>query len=111
MADVLESEGYDVVASGCPADALALAERREEFDLLITDMIMPGMNGRELAHLLVERAHVARVLYVSGYTGEVLARHGGIERGERFLQKPFSRRALVTAASEALTGPAVRHPR
>jgi PAS domain S-box-containing protein len=108
MADILEAEGYVVVTSGRPEDALHLAERQERFDLLITDVIMPGMNGRELAHRLLERVRVASVLYVSGYAGEALVRHGGVERGERFLQKPFSRRALQTTVRAALSDPGNR---
>ena len=105
MADILEAEGHFVIASPLPADALQLAARHEPFDLLITDVIMPGMSGRDLAHLLVERSRVARVLFVSGYAGEALAAHGGIDRGELFLQKPFNRRSLVALVRQALAEP------
>jgi two-component system, cell cycle sensor histidine kinase and response regulator CckA len=102
LADILEAEGHVVVASALPSDALRLADQHQRFDLLISDVIMPGMSGRELAHLLLERSRVARVLFVSGYAGEALARQGGLERGERFLSKPFNRRTLLDTVRQAL---------
>ncbi len=108
MADILEAEGHVVLASGRPAEALQLAQHQPHFDLLITDVIMPGMNGRELARQLLESSRVAAVLYVSGYAGEALVRHGGVERGERFLQKPFSQKALQTSVRAALAEPSQR---
>jgi PAS domain S-box-containing protein len=110
MADILEAEGYVVVASGRPDEALQLAEQQPSFELLITDVIMPGMNGRELARRLLERSRVAGALFVSGYAGEALVRHGGVERGERFLQKPFSQRALQSIVRAALADAGKRRP-
>ena len=104
MADILASLGHSVVEASRPADALAVAAEREPFDLLITDMIMPGMSGRELARRLRESGRVARVVFVSGYTAEALAHQGGIQRGERFLQKPFSHHALASMVEESLKG-------
>ncbi len=102
MADILETEGYVVVATGRPAAALELAPSLGAIDLLVTDVIMPGMSGHELAAKLVERQAGLRTLYVSGYAGEALARYGGIDRSERFLQKPFSERALLDSVAAAL---------
>ena len=72
-------------------------------DLLVTDVIMPGMSGHELAIKLGERQPGLRTLYVSGYAGEALARSGGIDRSERFLQKPFSERGLLDSVAAALS--------
>jgi CheY-like chemotaxis protein len=102
MADVLETAGYSVVAAGRPLRALELAPSLGPIDLLVTDVIMPGMSGRELARKLIEGQPGLRALYVSGYAGEALARHGGIDRGERFLQKPFSERGLLASVAAAL---------
>jgi PAS domain S-box-containing protein len=104
MTDILETEGYLVVAAGLPAAALDLAPSLGAVDLLVTDVIMPGMSGHELAVKLGERQAGLRTLYVSGYAGEALARSGGIDRSERFLQKPFSERALLDSVAAALTG-------
>jgi signal transduction histidine kinase/ActR/RegA family two-component response regulator len=104
MADVLEEAGHRVLSSTRPADALALAGPDQPIDLLVTDVIMPGMSGRDLARRLGADRPLMRVLYVSGYAGEALIRYGGIERGEHFLSKPFSERALLEAVSEALAG-------
>jgi two-component system cell cycle sensor histidine kinase/response regulator CckA len=104
MADLLQEAGYSVLSSGNPASALALASGGGPLDLLVTDVIMPGMSGRELARRLGAECPGLRVLYVSGYAGEALSRHGGIEPGEHFLSKPFSERALIEAAAAALAG-------
>jgi CheY-like chemotaxis protein len=101
MKDLLEGAGYEVAAAARPEEALALAGDRP-FDLLVTDVIMPGMSGRELARRLVERGAARRVLFVSGYAGEALARHGGISAGERFLQKPFTEIGLLATVADAL---------
>jgi nitrogen-specific signal transduction histidine kinase/CheY-like chemotaxis protein len=104
MKDLLDGEGYLVEAAGAPEEALA-AGRAREFDLLVTDMIMPGMSGRELARRLLAGRPGLRVVYVSGYAGEALARHGGIEAGERFLQKPFSELGLLSIVADTLVAP------
>ncbi len=103
MADILETQGYAVVATGHPASALELAASLGTIDLLVTDVIMPGMSGHELAARLAAIRPSLRTLYVSGYAGEALARYGGIERSERFLQKPFSERGLLASVAAALS--------
>ncbi|HWK26691.1 MAG TPA: response regulator [Solirubrobacter sp.] len=84
---VLVSAGYDVRLAADPAEALA----GPDADLVITDMLMPGMNGRELAERLLDRAPGVRVLFISGYTGEDLA----LDDGVRFLPKPFTPSELL----------------
>jgi two-component system cell cycle sensor histidine kinase/response regulator CckA len=70
--------------------------------LLVTDVIMPGLNGRELAQRLSLRYSDLRVLYISGYTDDVILRHGILDPGTSFLQKPFSPDALIRKVSEVL---------
>jgi PAS domain S-box-containing protein len=102
MTDLLERAGYVVTAHARGEHALETARSMGAIDLLLTDVIMPGMSGRELARSLAERQPGLRVLFVSGYAGEALARRGDIERGERFLQKPFSERELLRIVSATL---------
>jgi two-component system cell cycle sensor histidine kinase/response regulator CckA len=102
MADILRAAGHRVSTAGQAKEALEVADRHPLPDLLVTDVIMPGMNGPALAHALARRLPDLRVLYVSGFAGEALVRNGGIARGERFLQKPFSERDLLHMVKAAL---------
>ncbi len=102
MSDVLKDHGYVVIACSRAGEALELVGANDSVDLVVTDVIMPGMSGRELVQHLRGARPAVKVLYVSGYAGEALARHGGIERGERFLQKPFSERGLLESVASAL---------
>jgi signal transduction histidine kinase/CheY-like chemotaxis protein len=102
MQDLLEGEGYFVDAASRPEEALELAAKDHAFDLLVTDVIMPGLGGRELARRLQELHPGLKAVYVSGYAGEALARHGGIAPGERFLQKPFTEVAFLVIVANAL---------
>jgi two-component system, cell cycle sensor histidine kinase and response regulator CckA len=102
-AAMLESLGYDVVVAHSAAHALErCADPRQALDLLVTDVVMPMMNGRELR----ARAQQARpglpVLFVSGYTSNVVVHQGVLEAGAHFLQKPFSRDDLARAVLAAL---------
>lgn len=103
MAELLEARGYTVRAAGSPAEALAWAESSSEpLDLLVTDVVMPGLGGPELADRLGALRPGLRILFVSGYAGDALARHGEIGPGRRFLSKPFSEAALLQGVAEAL---------
>ena len=76
----------------------------EELDLLMTDVVMPGMNGRELSrHLMVHYPNL-KCLFMSGYTADIVADHGVLEPGVHFIQKPFSPEDLATKIREALDG-------
>ncbi len=100
---VLEGLGYRVLSAGSPSEALALAEQHEgEIDLLLTDVIMPEMNGKELADRLATRHPGLRRLYMSGYTADVIAHRGVLSDATLFLQKPFSRRDIATKIRAAL---------
>ena len=104
---VLADLGYDVAAAGSGAEAIACVEGASApFDLLLTDVIMPAMSGRELhEHLRRERPDL-RVVYMSGYTDNIIAPHGVLDPGTNFLQKPFTLAALAEIVREVLDAPA-----
>ncbi|NLG35676.1 MAG: PAS domain S-box protein [Lentisphaerae bacterium] len=100
---LLEREGYAVHAAGTPEEALRIArETPGDIHLLVTDVIMPGMNGRDLARKLLEIRPGLRRLFMSGYTADVIAPHGVLNDGVHFIQKPFVGRDLLARIREAL---------
>ena len=100
---MLERLGYEVLTAAAPDDAVRLAEGRSGgIDLLMTDVVMPGMNGRELALKLERRHPKLRCLFMSGYTADVMARHGILEQGLHIIQKPFSKSALAAKVREVM---------
>jgi PAS domain S-box-containing protein len=103
MRATLERHGYTVIEAGGGEDALRLASRHEgAIDLLLTDVVMPGMTGRELARQLVQQRAKARVLYTSGYTDNAIVQHGVIDPGLAFIQKPFSPDDLLRKVRDVL---------
>jgi CheY-like chemotaxis protein len=101
--EFLRAQGYATLQASNGAEALELAGRHTgRIDLLMTDVIMPGMSGRELAQRLTALRPDTRVLYVSGYTEEAIGQHGVLEEGTEFLAKPFSRDALSRKLREIL---------
>jgi DNA-binding response OmpR family regulator len=103
LADALQALGYRVLTAAHPDDGLALGdEHAEEIDLVLTDVVMPGMNGPEMAQRLIFRHPSLRVLYLSGYDRETLGPLGVPEEGPAFLKKPFTMDALVKRVSGAL---------
>ena len=95
--------GYTVLPAATPATALRLArEHAGTIDLLLTDVVMPEMNGRELAARLVEIRPGLRRLFMSGYTADVIASRGVLEEGVEFVQKPFTRKRLVARIRQVL---------
>ena len=100
---VLERAGYTVLSNTNPAAALSLAGKYEGvIDLLVTDVIMPEMNGKDLRDRLVELRPRIKVLFMSGYTADVITERGVLEAEVTFLQKPFSVNALATKVREVL---------
>jgi PAS domain S-box-containing protein len=87
----LARQGYSVLRAGTAAEAIRLAgQHGGEIGLLITDVIMPGMNGKELAAYLQPLQPQLRSLFMSGYTADVIAAHGVLDQGVHFIQKPFT---------------------
>jgi two-component system cell cycle sensor histidine kinase/response regulator CckA len=100
---VLEKNGYLVIEAAGGMSALArVATREHEVDLLVTDVVMPQMGGRELARNLAHISPHVKVLYVSGYTGNAIQHHAILEQGADFLQKPFSSRELLAKVRQLL---------
>jgi PAS domain S-box-containing protein len=105
--EILETLGYTVLAAASPSEARALCEAREgPIDLLLTDVVMPEMSGRQLAEI-VRRGHPeTRILYMSGYADNVVVHRGILDAGTHLVQKPFTLEALADKVREVLDGPA-----
>lgn len=100
---ILTGLGYTVLTAGTPGEALELAkEHSGEIHLLLTDVVMPEMNGRDLADRLRAVRPGMRCLFMSGYTANVIAHQGVLDEGVQFLEKPFSRDTLAAKVREAL---------
>ena len=100
---ILEELGYRVIQAPVPTEALRLArEHRNDLQLLITDVIMPEMNGRQLADRIKDYCPRLKTLFMSGYTANVIARRGVIEEGVCFMAKPFSKSDIAFKVREAL---------
>jgi len=102
---MLEELGYRPLQASTPAEALELAQQNPEIILLLTDVVMPGMNGRELVQQLQQQhpqLQNINVLYMSGYTANVIAHHGVLEKGVHFIQKPFSLQDLAQKVEEMM---------
>jgi signal transduction histidine kinase len=103
---MLDRLGYTVLAVNTPREALKVAkERASDIRLLITDVVMPEMNGRELANTLQSMRLDLKTLFMSGYTANVIAHHGVLEEGINFITKPFSKRDLAVKVGEILSEP------
>ena len=101
--DILESTGYRVLVADDPDSGMKLiGEQQDDIHLLLTDLVLPGMSGRELVERVSKVKPEMRVLFMSGYSDEAVARHGILEPGLAFLQKPFSRDVLVRKVREVL---------
>jgi len=104
---ILESYGYTVLAVDSPSQAESTCDQSSgTIHLLLTDMIMPKINGREVARRVVAKIPAIRVLYMSGFTTHTIVSQGVLEPGIFFLQKPFTAVALAAKVREVLDGPA-----
>jgi signal transduction histidine kinase len=101
---MLKKLGYRVIAANSPLDAIAMVQSHPEpIELLITDVIMPELNGRDLAKRLQEMLPALKVLFMSGYTSNVIVSRGILDKDVFLLQKPFSKNELATKIREVLT--------
>jgi PAS domain S-box-containing protein len=100
---VLTLRGYTIHAMGEPTSALEFARaHRGSIQLVLTDVVLPGMNGRDLAGRLQEHHPESRVLFMSGYTDDAIVHHGVLDPGMWFLQKPFTATALLARVRDLL---------
>jgi PAS domain S-box-containing protein len=105
-AEILQEQGYAVLVAGDGAEALVIAARHEgPIHLLVTDVVMPRMSGRDLAERLAAVRAETKVLYVSGYHDDIIGRHGVLDAGTAFLQKPFTPESLSRAVRDVLGRP------
>lgn len=101
--EMLKNLGYRVIPAGSPGEALKLASQtKDNIDLLITDVVMPEMNGRDFANRLLEQYPDIKVIFMSGYTANVIAHRGVLDDDVNFLQKPFSLRDLASKLRSVL---------
>jgi CheY-like chemotaxis protein len=96
---ILEAHGYEVTSAAAAEEAL---EGWQPVDVLVTDIVMPGMTGQQLAQIATQRNPDLRVVYMSGHTEDVLVRNGARARNIAFVQKPFTRATLLRAVEDAL---------
>ena len=104
--EILEMSGYRVLEARHGAEALEISQHHDgPIHLMVTDVVMPQMSGRELAQRLAPLRPEMRVLYMSGYTDDAIVRHGVLEAGTAFLSKPFTPDALAAKVREVLDTP------
>ena len=104
--NVLRKLGYTVLGAANPEQARALAARHDgAIHLLLTDVVMPGSSGRDLARALAKTRPETKVLFISGYTGEAMIQHGLTEPGLNYLQKPYTPKVLAAKVREVLSRP------
>jgi len=102
---MLEGSGYTILEAAHGEEALRICEAHKgNIDLLLTDVVMPGMGGRELAECVLEKNPDMRVLYMSGYTGNAIQHHGVLDPNTAFIEKPFSPTTLTRKIREVLDG-------
>jgi CheY-like chemotaxis protein len=101
--EMLTDLGYTTLVASTPSEAVRIVQYSAgELQLLITDVVMPEMTGRELAERLRAMRPTLACLFTSGYTANVIAHHGVLDEGVRFLQKPYTREELAHTVREVL---------
>lgn len=103
--EILESCGYRVFKARNSAQAIGIFHQySEQVELLVSDVVIPGKNGRELSRALRELSPELKVLYVSGYSENAMTRQTALEANSHFVAKPFSLKSLLEAVDQAFTG-------
>jgi two-component system cell cycle sensor histidine kinase/response regulator CckA len=106
MKRILEVHGYQILEAGNSAEALDIARKYSgEIHLLLTDVVLPGINGKELSERLKALRPKLKVLFTSGYTADIIAHRGVPESGVPYISKPFTSDALAVRVREVLTEP------
>jgi len=101
--DTLAPLGYNCLEAACGDEALKIAQDlREEVDILLTDVVMPGMNGKDLADIFVNEHPKTKVLFMSGYTDNIIVHHGVLEPQYNFLEKPLTPSRLIKKINQLL---------
>lgn len=103
LKQILEGQGYDVIAASSGEEALTISQDlKRDIKLMITDVVMPQMSGRELAERIIALRPNLRVLFMSGYTDDAIVRHGLLDEKLNFIQKPFDSAAVARKVRELL---------
>jgi two-component system, cell cycle sensor histidine kinase and response regulator CckA len=103
MCEVLELDGYEVLSCSNPQEGIEVCRRHSgQIDLLLTDVVMPGMNGQEMATRIQAILPELRVVFMSGYTENVLLHDGHVDPQFEYLQKPFTLQALAKKLAHVL---------
>jgi len=103
VCDTLRASGYTVIEAANGKEAIGIfAEKRDQIDLILTDVIMPEMSGRKMVETLQKAYPGTLALYMSGYTDDAIIKHGVLEPGMAYIQKPFSPKALIYKVREVL---------
>jgi DNA-binding response OmpR family regulator len=103
LCEILEGAGYTVLVADGGGKALQIAdEYAGAIQLIVTDVIMPGLSGRHAAEAIKAARSEVEILFISGYTSEAIAKHGVLEAGARFLSKPFTTEDLLRKVRDVL---------
>jgi two-component system cell cycle sensor histidine kinase/response regulator CckA len=110
--DILRSSGYEVLIAKNGEEAIDICKRhRGNIDLMLTDVVIPGMNGKQAAESVMSHREPMQVLYMSGYTDDAIVRQGVIDPGTNFIEKPFTAQGLIWKVREMLDKESRRQPR
>ena len=100
----LRELGYRVFEAGDPSEALRILDAHPEIDLLFTDVVLPEMNGKQLADLATSKGPGLKILFTTGYTRNAVVHHGIVDPGVTFIAKPFTTEELARKIQDALRG-------